>query len=119
MTQLTAHVSRELAQRLNGGRLPEGLVASEGAGMGYDGVVVEARDLDLVLYFDSTFGGDDGHSDTLRCYVTIAGVCVDHGWGLPDAPKVGAPELDLVAFISAATQVVVERVLREGAPRPN
>jgi len=65
-------------------------------GMGHDGVQVtplgiatEDDPVDPHWYFDSTYGGDDGHTDHLRVYYTTADIeCVD------DEHPEGAPRAD-------------------------
>jgi hypothetical protein len=98
---------------LNDGQLlGEGIVAGV-AGLGYNGVLVEVADMQCSLYFDTTYGGDDGYTDSLRCYVTLRDEFADEDWGLADAPAVDASTQVIAAFIAAATRTVVEQVLRQ------
>lgn len=89
---LTRDRSRRIAALLNEVMpgLPEPVDA--GGGMGYDGIAVGLAE-GFGVYFDTTYGGDDGYTEGLRTYVTLRDGNVDDDW--PAGPSLAASDEDI------------------------
>jgi len=74
-------------------------------GMGFDGVQITSPtpgNSHLVIYYDTTWGGDDGYSLTLRAYTTRI---INHQHQLddkpfPDSPAPTDPPADIAKAIA-------------------
>lgn len=85
MTAMTRAASTVVAARLRS-LLGDTFTVDAAPSMGFDGINVARSDTPgAYWYFDTTFGGDDGHGATLRVYYTDAeGRCSDEF--PPDSP---------------------------------
>ena len=84
--------------------------AHAGLGLGYDGVMVELVGADLDTpgagwYFDTTYGGADGHTAELRAYFTSSGEDPEwddiHPLG---PPLLTTPAVDIARWIASVVR---------------
>jgi hypothetical protein len=107
---LTMDRSSIIAEKvLLDGKIPEGEV-QVGLGMGLEGITVIFGDPGSYIYFDTTFGGDDGYTPHLRTYVTIGdkGDCTgDATWDCT-GPTLEASDDLLAGWITGRASAIIQ-----------